>query len=1239
MRPRCRPSFSRLLPLSLVALLGSACDRSGLPDDPRADGGPGRDGGPGADAGPRDGGPIGDGGPGPNPRPREVTVISCPDAPTASPGADICAVEPGSGGLFIVGDVLQPGSVFEGGGVLLDEEGVIQCVGCDCAARAGGATRVICPEAVVSPGLINAHDHVGWMNDGPWKASDHDVDPALRWEHRHDWRTGRREHPRINPAGGGANNDEKARGELRFVLGGATSVFGSGTAPGLMRNLDGFGGAVPGLGLRVARYQTFPLGDSNGALRSADCSYPNIDGPSVGDGFSAYVPHVSEGIDREARNEFLCLTGQGEGAQRTLGGRSSIIHGVGLGAVDAQRMAEEGIGLIWSPRTNVSLYGDTTQITMFHRLGVVIGLGTDWMPSGSMNMLRELTCIDELNQRNFGGYFTDEELWLMATLGSAATLGMESAIGVLAPGRVGDIAIFANNGRRHHRAILEAEVSDVALVLRGGLVLSGNSNVVAALEPGCEEIDVCTVPKRICMNLEREVGKTLAQVEADITAAGRPLRYRVFFCGVPDDEPSCLPARTLRGDVVNRSNLYAGMSMEGDRDGDGIPDEQDSCPDVFNPIRPVDNGQQANHDGDALGDPCDPCPLQAGATSCAVVDAYDRDGDGVPDFLDNCPDVPNADQVDTDGDGKGDACDPCPNDPNPGSIGCPVLVYDVKANPQAYRDERISMTQMVVTAVASNGFFMQLDSASPRYTGPGHSGLFVFAGDSTKPAVGEVLHLRGAGVTVFFGQVQLQAANWVVTGTQPALAPLVLSQQEVADMVRAGRSSPHEGLFIEVRDVVVTNPVPPGGPADTAPDRYEFEVTGGLRVDDAIFRLLPQPNLGERFGFIRGPVSWRNELMKLLPRAEDDFGLGAPELSALGPSPSFARVGGIGPTLETPLEVVVSRAPQQDIEVLITSSDPAIVVVPTGTIVIPAGATRAVVPVEAVAAGTAVLTARLQGATTTRDATVRVLASGELPALQALSPSPVTVFCSSTRTLSVRLDFPAPSGGAEVQLTRGGEFGTIPATVTVPADRSVGTFEIAASATPAPGYVEASYRGATARAEVEVLPCRDLSGWRLAQVETGENERLFTLPAGTRVPVGGYLVVPRNPASQADFEAYWGSPLSDRAVYVVGPTNFPLINGNEAYELRRPDGSVADGPTVAQAPSGGRSLQRRVPVGSAGETASWNDQPHTAATPGAGQTPNPTPAGVYISEHADALGAGNFVYEFVEVYVDSLEDP
>ena len=48
-------------------------------------------------------------------------------------------------------------------------------------------------------------------------------------------------------------------------------------------------------------------------------------------------------------------------------------------------------------------------------------------------------------------------------------------------------------------------------------------------------------------------------------------------------------------------------------------------------------------------------------TTAALVD---KDGDGVADSADNCPDISNADQADTDGDGVGNLCDNCPTNSN-----------------------------------------------------------------------------------------------------------------------------------------------------------------------------------------------------------------------------------------------------------------------------------------------------------------------------------------------------------------------------------------------------------------------------------------------------------------------------------------------------------------------------------------------------------------------------------------------
>ncbi len=84
-----------------------------------------------------------------------------------------------------------------------------------------------------------------------------------------------------------------------------------------------------------------------------------------------------------------------------------------------------------------------------------------------------------------------------------------------------------------------------------------------------------------------------------------------------------------------------------DADDDDVCDNDDNCPDIS-------NADQADTDGDKLGDACDACPDDS---------ANDADSDSVCGNEDNCPEVSNADQTDTDGDTLGDACDICPDDP------------------------------------------------------------------------------------------------------------------------------------------------------------------------------------------------------------------------------------------------------------------------------------------------------------------------------------------------------------------------------------------------------------------------------------------------------------------------------------------------------------------------------------------------------------------------------------------------
>jgi hypothetical protein len=137
-----------------------------------------------------------------------------------------------------------------------------------------------------------------------------------------------------------------------------------------------------------------------------------------------------------------------------------------------------------------------------------------------------------------------------------------------------------------------------------------------------------------------------------------------------------------------------------DRDGDGIPDEVDQCPDLpedFDGFQDADGCPDGDNDDDGVPDAEDACPNQAGPENpdpkkngCPVPGGEkpapkpvaappvagakaDRDKDGIVDAEDACPDVPGLASTDPKQNGCPDpdsdhdtfvgAEDKCPNEP------------------------------------------------------------------------------------------------------------------------------------------------------------------------------------------------------------------------------------------------------------------------------------------------------------------------------------------------------------------------------------------------------------------------------------------------------------------------------------------------------------------------------------------------------------------------------------------------
>ena len=501
--------------------------------------------------------------------------VNGPDIPVFD-DPDTVIGEEGTGQAYLLsGTVLAPDGAFEGEVLVIGD--TIMCVAESCAAEAEGTGAwLVDTQGVILPGLIDTHNHIlfdifdndDWVPNLPSMCgSDSDcvagssycgadrcrcVDNICRYTNHSHW-TKEAEYtlmldykqcmadasqgkPDWCPAELDEDGDLKCEmqkwGELKGLVAGTTSIVGlpgtsSKCVASLSRSID-----VAQNDLDTDKVQTsalFPPSKS-----SADGVCKNYDDGDT----DAYLIHVGEGTDQDALAEFgkLYTASSEDGCLFT--NKTAITHGTSFTAAEFTSMAEAGMNLIWSPQSNISLYGRTTDIPAALDAGLLIALGPDWSMGGSQNLLDEVRFANEWDDAHWGDRLSPRDLFHMATSNAAKILGLQDEIGSLTVGLKADILVLDPQGFTPHEALLYARPANVRLVLVGGTPLFGDIGLqpLAPLKD-CEVLAICGEDKFLCVKEEStqdKLNQTLVDIQGALEAGMQAIDLQV-----PVDPSTC----------------------------------------------------------------------------------------------------------------------------------------------------------------------------------------------------------------------------------------------------------------------------------------------------------------------------------------------------------------------------------------------------------------------------------------------------------------------------------------------------------------------------------------------------------------------------------------------------------------------------------------------------------------------------------------------------------------------------
>jgi 5-methylthioadenosine/S-adenosylhomocysteine deaminase len=331
--------------------------------------------------------------------------------------------------------------------------------------------KVLETKGTIYPGLIDLHDHLSYNALQLW-------DVPKKYTNRDQWAKGDTYRKLVTgPMKVLAHTPKYVPAVVRYVeakalVGGTTTAQGIALSSyagiqrfykGIVRNCEQTDEAdLPEAGTHISDVEAKDRSKFLKRLKTLDC----------------LLLHLSEGTDEAAREHFLAL--QSPSGKWAITDSLAGIHCVALEANDFDVLADAGASMVWSPLSNLLLYGETADVGRAKSAGVKMALGPDWSPSGSKNLLGELK-LARLVDRLDGSELSDFDVLALATRNAAEILGWEKQLGTIEAGKRADVFVVAGDSGDGHAYLFSCGERDVELVLVNGVPRYGASKKMRQL--------------------------------------------------------------------------------------------------------------------------------------------------------------------------------------------------------------------------------------------------------------------------------------------------------------------------------------------------------------------------------------------------------------------------------------------------------------------------------------------------------------------------------------------------------------------------------------------------------------------------------------------------------------------------------------------------------------------------------------------------------------------------------------